>query len=386
MRQLTSARHRDERGAVGILFGVLLGVGVLFGMVALAFDYGNLNANHSQLQSSADAAALLAARTCATSPNGCADLDQAALDAISQDNDNDPTGNHPSSVYAYCGRDPDGVLPPLDTPPCKNPKDDRITVCPDLSWGGNFVEVGTTKETGTVFAGNGKDGDISGHACAAVAWGPVSGYHGPAPFTFSACEWQTVVGGDPLAGGGLNYAPAPPYPPYPDSGFEHPILLESKSSVPCTTFNGHDAPGGFGWLATGVGCVQSVPIGGWVQVDTGNNVPNGCTDQIQAMLGHVVPIPVYDCMNSTPTMPAPSDCHTGNGSHLYYHIAGYAGFYVTGWQLPGTSQHSIASGGAACGSGEKCVEGFFVKDVVTGDIDPGGGDPDFGLTAIKTIG
>jgi hypothetical protein len=373
-----SLRHRrDERGAVGVLFAVLLGTGVFFGLVALTFDYGILNVNHSQLQSSADAAALRAAKVCATAPSGPA---PATLDAISGANDSGST--HSSSVLSLCGRDAAAALPS-----CGN-NSDLITLCPSISWAGNYVEVHTRKQTDHVFAGNGDGGSTQGQACAAVAWGRVRHHSGTIPITFSSCEWQAAVGGDPVAGTGGNYAPAPPYPPYPDPSYQHSILLETKTAGSCTTFNGHDAPGGFGWLTAGAGCTQTIGTGGWIQVDTGNSMPNGCNAQIQAMLGHIVDIPVYDCMNSTATMPTDpaTGCSTGNGTHLWYHVAGFAGFYVTGWQLAGTIQNSIATGGAACGSGEKFIEGFFVKDIQGGVIGDPGDDPDFGLTAIQTIG
>ena len=374
MRRLIRDR-RDERGAVAVIVAALLAAGVFMGCVALSVDFGQFSANHSQLQSSADAAGSLAAQQCA-STGACPT--PASLDAISQQNDNTIAKSHVAAMCGSVNGTAFGTCPPSDG---------KITTCPAFTAPENYVQVLTQKGTHFDFTDNGAGGEATGQACSAATWGPIGTYSASLPITFSTCEWQAATGGNPLTGSPApNYAPAPPYPPYPSASYEHKILLESKTDGACTTFNGHDAPGGFGWLTSATGCQQTATTGGWIQVDTGNSVPTGCDSQIEASLGKIVKFPVYDCMNSVASMPAnpATQCSTGNGTHLYYHIAGFASFYVTGWQLAGTSQNSIATGAPACGTGEKCIVGYFVQDTGKGLIDPSA--PDFGVKAIHTIG
>ena len=381
-----SRRTRDERGAFGLLFGVLLGTGVLFGLVALSFDYGLINVDHSELQASADGAALKAAQICVAG-GICPSAADNRLTSISQANDSG--SKHSSQVALLCGNAPD-----IDGPPaaCPGFNDSRITTCPAPTlngspWAGDYVNAYTTKQTDHVFAGG---GSTEGHACAAVAWGRAQKNTGELPITFSYCEWKAATGGDPLAGTG-NYAPSPPYPPYPDGSLQQVIYLNAPNddTAACPNWNGHDDPGGFGWLDSGGTCGNTVSVDDWVHVDTGNNTPNPCKTVLDSLVNTVIDVPVFDCQNSVAGFPADlDDCVTGgNGSNHYYHIVGFAGFYLTGWHLSGSSHASAATGSAPCSGSDRCLSGFFVKHVVSGGIDDGGGgQPNFGLTAIQTIG
>ncbi len=44
---------------------------------------------------------------------------------------------------------------------------------------------------------------------------------------------------------------------------------------------------------------------------------------------------------------------------------GYAALYLTGWYFSGTSQASIKSGSAPCSGGDRCISGWFLKDLVS---------------------
>jgi hypothetical protein len=81
--------------------------------------------------------------------------------------------------------------------------------------------------------------------------------------------------------------------------------------------------------------------------------------------------------------PDPSvGCSGGNGNSLYYHIAGYAAFYVAAWNVSGA--HPSSTPGVTC---SKCLQGYFVRDVVAGgEIGGADDDPYFGLTTLQTIG
>src|SRR5262249_54330508 len=61
----TSARLRHDRGAVGVLIGILISGGVLIGLGALVVDVGQIYTERAQLQSGAEAGALAVAKSCA---------------------------------------------------------------------------------------------------------------------------------------------------------------------------------------------------------------------------------------------------------------------------------------------------------------------------------
>lgn len=382
---LTARLHgrRDERGAFGLLFGVLLGSGALFALVALTFDFGMVNVNHSQLQASADAAARQAAIICATTGT-CPGATDARLTAIAQANDNPSSQgvNHPSGILGpLCGVG--GGLPAT----CSDADSGRLAACPDTrNWSGDYVEVRAGKPTDETFGrAGGGPASIQGQGCARVAWGKATRFSVVLPITFSVCEWAKATQGDPLQGTGT-YAPNPPTAANAD--LERTIVL-AKQTAPCPTFNGHDAPGGFGWLA-GNNCQTAAAVSAWVQADTGNDME--CS--LASLLGTVAAIPAFDCeytsnlgSGALPATPA-TQCATGNGQSNWYHVAGFAGFYLTGWYFgSGHSQASSITGRQLCSGSQRCLYGFFVRYVAPGeDISNDPNLPDFGVKALKTIG
>jgi hypothetical protein len=360
-------RARTERGAVGLLFGVLLGTGVLFGMVALSFDYGLLNAEHSELQASADAAALKAAQVCATSKT-CPDV--GSLTGIAQLNDSG--SEYRSQVVApLCGYAPSVTNPPRS---CVD-DNGRITLCPAVpGWVASghvsFIQVHTRKRTDHVFAGN---GSTTGQACAAAAWGTPSSLTTIIPFTVGACEFTSATGANPtdLTGG-----------TFPSANIA--IALNYKANATCSTFNGHDFPGGFGWLDTEVNCQAVVKAGNWVSVNPGMGKANECDPQISAAVGTVVFLPVYDCISKNDVY-----CDSaGSGTQTDYHLAGLAAFQLDGFSAPSYSGNNGSTDGLTCpGKAGACMYGHFVKAVVPlGSIDTTGGSPNLGLSIIETIG
>lgn len=375
LRRCLRGRSADERGAIALITVLLLGGGLLLGCVALTVDLGGLTSQRREIQNAADAVALSTAQSCAAS-SSCPSSTDAGLVGLAHANDDQ------SSITRLCGNGPGLASCPSPT--------GTLADCPTPSqpFAGNYVRSYTQRHTAFSFApaigaSNGRDQQT----CSSAGWGPLGSYSATLPVTFSVCEWQAAVGGDPVAGTGGTYAAPPPYPPYPSSSLQRVIYL-AKDSAPCPTFNGHDAPGGFGWLTNGTTCVTQTSTDGWVQADTGNDVPSSCGAQIQTALRTTILIPVYDCMNSTPTMPSNTvtGCASGNGSNLYYHVVGYAAFYVTGWRLSGTTQNSVATGAAPCSGSSRCIAGFFVKKSVSGGSIGPSGTPGFGLTATQLIG
>ena len=83
---------------------------------------------------------------------------------------------------------------------------------------------------------------------------------------------------------------------------------------------GANLPGGFGWLSPSAGCKVVLTAAGSVASSTGNPAPS-CVD-MNALRNTAVLLPMYD-----------GDSGTGSGGS--YHIAGFAGFYLTGYRFPG---------------------------------------------------
>jgi hypothetical protein len=401
MRRLTH-RADGERGAVAIIVALLLPV-VLLGMAALTIDVGTISAERRQLQNGADAAALSAAQDCAKTM--CPSPGESGLQNLANGNafDKHTKIARVDGGLAVCGHDAKGVLKPCEA---------NTGTYGDCPAGGptptNYVRVYTQTEekngstilpysiAQAITVGKG----TTQQTCSTVAWGTPGSMSATIPFTFSACEWTEATGGDPDDPSIGSYPAAPPYPPYPAATFEKVITLNdldvSDEATHCETWNGHDVPGGFGWLddgGTGT-CETDTASGDWQHIKTGTGAPS-CTDRLYSMVtsGHrTLYIPVYDCMaDHDPGVPPVDgqDCYPGTavGTHVWYHLAGYAQFYLTGYRLAGGRAKSVITGNYPCAASEKCLSGFFLKGLVPGaDISTDPTTPSFGLDAIKMVG
>lgn len=358
---MSSAQRRDEKGAVAVIFAALLATGVFLGCAALAVDFGHLNANHSQLQSSAAAAARQAAITCATTDT-CPSED--SLNPISQANDNTP--DHPSTVTKLCGNG--GGLPS-----CGSTWNDtsNVTKCPNFSWDGDYVQALTQKGTDFTFANNGAGGEATGRACAAVAWGTPNEAT-VIPFTISLCEFNNAVGALTAEGGAF---------PSPNVAI---ALNYKKKNGACSGFQGHDFPGGFGWLDHVTNCQADVKVGDWVGVNPGMGNAGECDTQIDAAIGSIVFVPIFDCISATDTF-----CDMdGGGNTVDYHLYGLAAFQLDGFNAPSYHGDTGSNDGLKCpGKAHACMYGHFVKAIVpVGSIDTSGTAPDLGARTIRPIG
>ncbi len=421
---------RNERGAVATIFAVLIIGGVMLGLLAISIDVGNLMWERRQLQNAADAASLSLAKscaegTCAPSVNG--------LDALVNQNSKDGASGYTSQ---YSGTGQCGVnVPGLD--PCA-PTSGGLADCPSVPSGlasdVPYVEVHTETRTNAnsltqIFAqAAGMNGNNVEAACARVAYGTPGGGEADLPLTFSACDWQHATGG--TTGGGGSYYPSPVYnganaygyggsgqpawpqaaatPPAQNLGQEVILLAQNPPppgngnggnqipATPCPSWNGHVLPGGFGVLET-----QTSPVVDkcrfveythhWMHTSTGNNISCNLDD----LVGKVVNIPVFDCTNTTAPGVAPpvNGCDTGNGDNAYFHRAGYAAFYLSGYNMNVTGgipnfRRSLVSGNKPCGNPNTCISGWFV----TGELNasavsgPPTGQGYFGAYAIVPVG
>jgi Flp pilus assembly protein TadG len=405
MRRMTLGAHlrrrrNREKGAVATIVTVLLAGGVMMGMLALSVDIGSIMNERRQLQNGADAASMALAQMCAVNDPNCSDANAAtAVKPLANANAKDQL----SSISSICAS---GV--PTITTTCEA-GGAELSKCPpvpgSLPAGTPYVEVKTRTETTsgntvlTPFARmlTGSSGTTV-TSCARAAWGP-GGPNSAAvlPLTMSECDWANQVGYP----GATNY-PAPPdgaWPGYsntdsrPDWPASEDTVWSKGNDTTCDTSSpGGTAPGGFAWLDGMLGsCSATVTDSTWIHGDTG---ADGCPDALfRALLGTVIYVPVFDCeMASNPGRDpvATDDCNSGRGNNTYYHITGFAAFYLSGWRLTHGTQNSIRPPNALCGSGnsDRCLSGWFLKDLIPAGqfIPPTSGNPNYGLTVVNPAG
>ena len=109
----------------------------------------------------------------------------------------------------------------------------------------------------------------------------------------------------------------------------------------------------------------------------------------------MIAVPIFDCLIRADSRPsgAPSsssDCsgESAGGANSWYHVAGWATFYLTGYKVGGSQQAaSLRTGAVPCSGSERCLSGWFTRGVLSADsILPPGGDDDFGAVVIRSAG
>ena len=240
-------------------------------------------------------------------------------------------------------------------------------------------------------------------ACARAAWGPA----GPSsdtvlPIVISECDWKNQTGytgtpgsaiypSGPVDGiGTYGYGIGNPWPTA-----EHKVYTKGNPTTCDTSAPGGTAPGGFAALGTGgvSNCQATITLVGgtdyWAEGNPGSDIPCPPAD-LDKYLGKVVHIPVFDCQTDAPvTITLTTDCASGNGSHNYYHVAGFAAFFLSGWYLASDPQPSVRPPYALpCSGADRCVSGWFLKDLVSNFpiVTTPGPTPPYGLTAIVPVG
>lgn len=434
MRRMTLPGS-NESGAVAMMVAIFFGAGVFFACAALTIDVGSINADRRQLQNGADAAALSAARDCALGKcpvNGSADpVVQANYDrllTLANNNAADGATKLGRVDSGLAAGDPDpmavcGEAPGLSKCANKTANTLNLQECPTPklpSATTPYVRVftqtlnATRSKTllpysfGAMIAGVGSGANQQ--TCASAAWGPESPVGPNLPFALSACEWYKATHtGTPPVLDPNKYAPLPnsstypqyrsPYTGFPDT-FEKALVLNAPLlpvTDPCYSWQGHDFPGGFGWLdrTDAPDCNASVDAAGWVGVITGvgGGGAGKCAGTIDGYVGHVVHLPVFDCMSILKIGPGPTPpCdNTDNGKHSNYHIQTTVAFFVTAFDTADVSgsidsNHPTPASKIACGKSVKCVYGWFVQDT-GGDGTIGvDGTPDYANTVIQVVG
>jgi hypothetical protein len=199
--------------------------------------------------------------------------------------------------------------------------------------------------------------------------------------TISDCEFQKYVSNPPFP----TATPGPPYfapyvegsGTYPPASWEKTLLFHTTNSLPgCpASHSGSDTPisGGFGWLDSDQ-CSATSDLTGLFITDPGASVATGCSvSAMQSRLGQVVDVPIYNGTNNL------------TGQNGGYYIKGYAAFVLTGYYLGGQyKEESLVTHAYPCGGNDRCISGFFTKDLspTTGKI----GGPSMGVIVIQMAG
>jgi Flp pilus assembly protein TadG len=360
----------SDEGAVALIVAMLFGLGVILGMAALTVDVGSLYSERRQLQNGADAAALAVAQDAALncSTGACVPITRATSYA------NANSADGASAVVEVCGTGWAALGG------CSGQSTPAITQCPAVPGGTTkWVRVRTATLTtggGTLLpprfaralAGNGGYAGTRVYACAQAGLDAPGSLTASLPLTLSLCEWNNYTAN------GTNFAPPPPYPPYPLS-YEHAIYFhDTTGAAHCNAGpSGADLPGGFGWLATGSGtCNALINDQNWINDSTGNSIPNNCKTVLPTLVGTTVFVPVFDNANGL------------TGSNGSYHVSGFAAFYLTGYSFPSDRVTSVASGIRYCTSSQSCIYGWFTKALAPSG-GAGGGTPR-GTTVVRLIG
>jgi len=355
---------RDERGAVAVLVGILIGSGVLLGMLALVVDVGRLYQERAELQNGADAAAVAVAKTCAL--GAC---NPAVATTYADGNASRLTGGT-AGVSQVCGSSGMAGCPPSTG---------TLTDCPQPPAGANYVEVSTSTLTSggstllpPVFAdtllGNGGYQGTTVHACAQAQWGAPSAATTVA-LTTSACEW------DQATQQGANFPPSPPnLPPFSS---DQVLKLNAGNGSGCGTEPaGADGPGTFSWVARTRGTC-TVPISGNFQGRTRPTVGFSCQQTLQNSQQNHTPItvPVYVSANG--------------GGIPTYTLQGFADFVVTGYHLPTLNGFTFdapdwLNPANNCQGTNYCLNGYFTQGVIpfTGSL----GGTNLGVSVINLTG
>jgi Flp pilus assembly protein TadG len=336
----------DDAGAVMIVFAILLGAGVLFGLLALVADVGQAYLARRDAQNVADLAATSLAYTCVTSPSVCASVASATATAEQIAAANAEGKRVYSTITRVCGPKTDAC-----PAPSTNTYDCRATNAP------NYIRVSTTGSSSLgrgivplIFApliGAGDRTSVIG--CSQAAWGQVSTAPIKVPLVFSICS---LVPGDSLS-----------IKEWDGSTLTIPCEPNAGYNLPTSTYTGSFY--GFllakrkpGETSFSTDCSTSIQIrvGDVLQREASSICGKALRSQLDVMIGVPTLVPV---------------ARTALGGSGDITIASFAQFTLKGYNIAGLTSGSAPVGGwpAACSqgsssSGANCVFGTFSSVVV----------------------
>ena len=166
------------------------------------------------------------------------------------------------------------------------------------------------------------------------------------------------------------------------------VVLALKTDPKCQGApnppSGFDQPGGFGWLDDpNNNCTAVVNSNNTIPDNTGGSMDTACQSVLQAdscdpaseptptCQPKIMFVPIYDgyCSRSSKTCSVLAICGAlGPQSNGCYHVKGFAAFVPTGFNLNGSgglTQRSSISNTGYCKGNDKCIYGFFTKELVT---------------------
>lgn len=291
------ARRGNERGAVAVMVGLLMGV--MMGFAALAIDLGAAYSERQQLQNGADAGALAIAQSCLA--GSCVDSSGEAAVLLKADkyvkaNKLDGLGTGSAEVRMRDGKKVGVTVTATNT---------------HINWFAGILGFPTTQVS----------------ASASAEWGYPSG-GASLPLTFGWCEFQRATGAWDDQGKPVN---------------ETVVTMVPMKEKLCDNPAHNGVPGGFGWL-TGTACVSVVQTGSWVQSDPGGDLPSVCKDiDWSGLHDATVLVPIFENAR-------------GTGTNAEYQIRGLAAFTITGFCFTKEVQWNMPN----CPS-EKGVKGHFIS-------------------------
>jgi hypothetical protein len=317
--------RRPDDGAVAVIVALLLVV--LVGFVGLAVDVSAAYAKTQEAQNGADAGALGVAQACATSEVTCPGGGQTLAHGLA-------TANIRHQL--------DTVVTQVDHPAANRV---RVTVSADRD--NSFVRLFgvdsfTVREDATAI------------------WGTPTRGTSALPLVFSMCQF--------VQQGGTSGAPTT-------------ILLTKNSDAPCTLpVSGNTMPAGFGYIGDGQ-CGAEVAVDGWVSSKNGNNVNMCDSAALQALVGQVVLLPIFDACRASANAPGCTAHPSMSGNDRSYRIHAYAAFELHGFRFGGTNNTTPAP----CSGSERCIRGRFVEWVSLDDSFEYGSGPNLGASIVTLV-
>ncbi len=312
--------RQEEDGAIAVIVAILLVS--LFGMAAISVDVGGLYQERRELQNGADAAALAVAEDCARGLVSCTIAAITPIaDQYADDNANDLAA--------------DAAIDPTDFDPFG-----RVTV------------IATSRDSTT-------DEPFLFHWFA-----PLLGFDG-----------TTVEARATVLFGGIGTLPIFPLAICEKSFLDvtsnktvwgppaKPVYYGNDPAYACPVPSGQTYPGGFGFLeitnaeaAASPACQTIRTVDTWYLGKNGDGLPNTakwkkCVDALKAVAnaGGFVNVPIYDDHRKVSGVPE-------------FHIAGFAKFYITGFNFGGANYWH--PGPKVCGSpSTNCIKGYFTEFV-----------------------
>jgi hypothetical protein len=355
------ATTRRPRGQVLVI--VALAMISLIGGVALILEAGNAYAHQREAQNGSDAVANAGATVLAERLGGTTKTDAdvvAAMTTVSSANflgsylgyytdwtgDLVTPGGATTSSLGAAARVGDGSIPP----------------------NAQGVQAASSKVFGTTFARVLGFNQFTASAEATSVTGALSGGQF-LPVVFPVNIVDCEKNGD-LGTGEVNWQISNPDGPDLDSnpeGQEYIVPLCKTGGGSFMILDLDGTPNNCADEVTNPPAIQFASFPVDVQSDNGNNCAKQMVDEVNALSGTVVLIPVCD-----------GECVTGNGSNAVYHIIRVAAFYLDymsdqnggnnlACQGNGTTLVPIAGNGSS-----SCLAGWFVRYITSGPV--GGGE------------